>query len=93
MKPLFLMYRYRAGHLCGSCPGSACYPAAAERSIQHPRGKIARYGGTCHDNVHKLFDAKAALMRKASGADQLDIEIAEDTVSFPWWDTLPEETQ
>ncbi len=47
------------------------------------------------DNLRKLVDAKAALMRKALGADRLDIEITEDTVSFPWWDTLPEpeETQ
>ncbi len=47
------------------------------------------------DNLHKLVDAKATLMRKALAADRLDIEITEDTVSFPWWDTLPEpeETQ
>ena len=41
-------------------------------------------------NLRKLVDAKAALIRKALGADRLDIEITEDTVSFPWWDTLPE---
>ena len=41
-------------------------------------------------NLRKLVDAKAALMRKALGADRLDIEITEDTVSFPWWDALPE---
>lgn len=29
-------------------------------------------------------------MRKALEADRLDIEVIEDTVSFPWWDTLPE---
>ena len=42
------------------------------------------------DNLGKLVDAKAALMRKALGADRLDIEVTEDKVSFPWWDTLPE---
>ena len=42
------------------------------------------------DNLHKLVDAKATLMRKALGAARLDIEITEETVSFPWWDTLPE---
>lgn len=42
------------------------------------------------DNLRKLVDAKAALMRKALGADRLDIEVAEDKVSFPWWGTLPE---
>ena len=47
------------------------------------------------DNLHKLVDAKATLMRKALGAARLDIEITEETVSFPWWDTLPdpEDTQ
>jgi hypothetical protein len=47
------------------------------------------------DNLRKLVDAKATLMRKALGADRLDIEVTEDTVFFPWWDTLPEpeETQ
>ena len=47
------------------------------------------------DNLRKLVDAKATLTRKALGADRLDIEITEETVSFPWWDTLPdpEDTQ
>ena len=47
------------------------------------------------DNLRKLVDAKATLMQKALGADKLDIEITENTISFPWWDTLPEpeETQ
>ena len=42
------------------------------------------------DNLRKLVDAKASLMRTALGADRLDIEVTEDRVSFPWWDTLPE---
>ena len=42
------------------------------------------------DNLLKLVNAKASLMRKALGADRLDIEITEDKVAFPWWDTLPE---
>ena len=42
------------------------------------------------ENLRKLVDAKATLMRKALGADRLDIEVTEDKVSFPWWDTLPE---
>ena len=39
------------------------------------------------DNLRKLVDAKATLIQKALGADRLDIEITEDTVSFAWWDT------
>ena len=42
------------------------------------------------DNLRKLVDAKASLMRRALGADRLDIEVTDDRVSFPWWDTLPE---
>lgn len=42
------------------------------------------------DRLHKLVDAKATLIRKALGADRLDIQTDEEKVSFPWWDTLPE---
>jgi hypothetical protein len=35
-------------------------------------------------------DAKASLMRKALGADRLDITVADGKVSFPWWDRMPE---
>ena len=47
------------------------------------------------DRLHKLVDCKASLIRKALGADRLDIQTDEEKVSFPWWDTLPEpeETQ
>ena len=36
------------------------------------------------------MECKATLIRKALGADRLDIEIDEEKVSFPWWDTPPE---
>ena len=42
------------------------------------------------DNLRKLVDAKASLMRKALGADRLDITVADGKVSFPWWDRMPE---
>ena len=47
------------------------------------------------DNLRKLVESKASLMRKALGADRLDIEVTENSVSFPWWDILPksEDTQ
>ncbi len=46
-------------------------------------------------NLRKLVDAKSGLIRKALGADRLDIETSETRVSFPWFDTLPapDETQ
>lgn len=47
------------------------------------------------DRLQKLVDSKATLIRKALGADRLTIQMIEDTVRFPWWDTLPtpEETE
>ena len=42
------------------------------------------------DNLQKLVDAKASLMRKSLGADRLDVTVADGKVSFPWWDRMPE---
>lgn len=47
------------------------------------------------DNLRKLVDAKAALIRKALEADCLEIQAADGRITFPWWNCLPgsEETQ
>ena len=47
------------------------------------------------DNLRKLVNAKADLIRKALEADRLEIQTADGRISFPWWDRLPgsEETQ
>ena len=47
------------------------------------------------DRLQKLVDSKASLIRKATGAARLTIQVADDKVSFPWWDQMPaaEETQ
>ncbi len=42
------------------------------------------------DRLRKLVDCKAGLIRKALGAERLDIQTDGEKVSFPWWDTLPE---
>ena len=42
------------------------------------------------ENLRKLVNAKASLMRKALGADRLDVTVADGKVSFPWWDRMPE---
>ena len=42
------------------------------------------------DNLKKLVEAKASLIRKALSAAWLDITVENDKVSFPWWDYLPE---
>ena len=41
------------------------------------------------DRLQKLTDSKAALIRKALGADRLTIQASDGTVRFPWWDELP----
>lgn len=42
------------------------------------------------ENLRRLIRSKATLIRKALKADRLDVEVEEEKVTFPWWDTLPE---
>ena len=42
------------------------------------------------DRLQKLIDSKAALIKKALGADRLTVRTRDGKVEFPWWDTLPE---
>lgn len=37
------------------------------------------------ENLHKLVDSKAALMKKALAVETLPIEVTEEKVSFPWF--------
>lgn len=41
------------------------------------------------DRLTKLIDSKASLIKKALGADRLTVQMKNDAVCFPWWDTLP----
>lgn len=41
------------------------------------------------DRLTKLIDSKAALIRKALSADRLTVQMRNEAVCFPWWDTLP----
>ena len=47
------------------------------------------------ENLRKLVESKATLIKKALGADRITIDTDSDRVSFPWWDRQPEpeETQ
>ena len=40
-------------------------------------------------NLTRLLDAKGSLIRKALGVTDIRIEISEDKVSFPWFETIP----
>ena len=40
-------------------------------------------------NLTRLMDAKGSLIRKALGITGTRIEISEDKISFPWFETIP----
>ena len=42
------------------------------------------------DNLRKMVDSKATLIKKALGADSLEIEVTEERIRFPWFDRIPE---
>ena len=42
-------------------------------------------------NLTKILEAKGSLIKKALNLDALPIEVTEDKVNFPWWDTMPED--
>ena len=42
------------------------------------------------NRLQKLTDSKAALIKKALGAERLTVRTRDGKVEFPWWDTLPE---
>lgn len=41
------------------------------------------------DNLRRMVDSKATLIKKALGADSLEIEVTEDRIRFPWFDRIP----
>ena len=43
--------------------------------------------GTAGGNLKKLLEAKGNLIKKALGIDSLPIEVKEETVEFPWFET------
>ena len=43
--------------------------------------------GTAVGNLKKLLEAKGNLIKKALGIDSLPIEVKEETVEFPWFET------
>ncbi|WP_231583056.1 DUF4314 domain-containing protein [Actinobaculum suis] len=42
------------------------------------------------DRLRALLTARGALISASLGADRVAVELTEDGVSFPWWDTLPD---
>jgi len=45
---------------------------------------------TAIDNLRRMVASKAALIKKALGADSLEIELTDELIRFPWFDRIPE---
>ena len=41
-------------------------------------------------NLRRMIDSKATLIKKALGADNLEIELTDERIRFPWFDHIPE---
>lgn len=55
--------------------------------IQIPKSSISDFE---LDLIKKMIAGKASLIKKATGASNLDVEIKDNVVCFPWFDALPD---
>jgi len=55
--------------------------------IEMPRSSIS---DTVLDNLKLLVESKATLIKKALGADSLEIELTDELIRFPWFECIPE---
>ncbi len=55
--------------------------------IEMPRSSIS---DTALENLKRLVESKATLIKKALGADCLKIELADELIHFPWFECVPE---
>lgn len=61
---------------------SAAQAAAEGLTVAVPRDSLS---DAALENLQRIVDSKAALMKKALGADSLPIEATDEKVSFPWF--------
>lgn len=73
-----------AESLCGRIQASDV-PEVDTLEISLPREGFSE---TALTNLERLIESKSSLIKKALGADSLPIEIADETISFPWF-TVP----
>lgn len=75
------------------------YPSPCRREQEAPECEIRglhvdlpREGvtETALENLRKLVDSKATLIRKALGADRVDIAVTDERIFFPWFDAAPD---
>ena len=62
-------------------------PAEEGLCIQIPKSSITDFELGL---MKKMIAGKASLIKKATGASNLDVEIKDDAVCFPWFDALPD---
>ena len=55
--------------------------------IQIPKSSVSDFELVL---MEKMIAGKASLIKKATGASNLDVEIKDDVVCFPWFDALPD---
>ena len=55
--------------------------------IQIPKSSISDFE---LDLMEKMIAGKASLIKKATGASNLEVAIKDDVVCFPWFDALPD---
>ncbi len=79
------------------CEEHALFPVSEEydsRATEKPDGliiSISRDGvsNEAIDNLKRLIASKKTLILKAVVADNVDVEVEANAISFPWWDMLP----
>lgn len=55
--------------------------------IEMPRSSIS---DTALYNLKRLVESKATLIKKALGADSLEIKLTDELICFPWFECIPE---
>lgn len=58
-------------------------------TVEMPRNFFTE---TALDNLKRIVESKAALIKKAVGADDLPIEVTDEKVSFPWFAEVDADT-
>lgn len=58
-------------------------------TVEMPR---SFFTGTALDNLKRIVESKAALIKKAIGTDAIPIEVTDEKVSFPWFTEVDADT-
>lgn len=66
------------------CPPGYGTPDATDLTVSLPLDKVSI------GNLTNLLDAKGTIIKKALGIEATPIVITEETISFPWFDTIQE---